>query len=291
MEFRHLLNGFCKRLNIPFKYRFNISSCYILLQMKKQIFTILTIVSFSCITEAQTINRISVSSSGGTLNGSNGSINYNIGETVIASLSAVGNLLTQGFEQPSESSLSLKLFLQGYYINGGSMQPVLINQGIASGANETDTLEISLHDPETFTKLESIKTLLLTDGSVLANFTQPEGSYYISVKHRNSIQTWSANPVECTASTVLYDFSASVSMAMGDNQAMVEAGVFAFYTGDINQDDFIDGNDFPAFDTDSFNGVAFEYVATDLNGDGFVDGNDFPVFDNNSFNGITSIHP
>lgn len=259
--------------------------------MKKQIFTILTIISFSCITGAQTINRISVSTSGGTLTGSNGSINFNIGETSIASLSAGSNLLTQGFEQPSESSLSLKLFLQGYYINGGTMQTVLINQGIAAGSNETDTIEIVLHDQVTFTKLESIKTQLLTDGSVSVNFTQPEGTYYISVKHRNSIQTWSANPLECTAATILYDFSAAVSMAMGDNQAMVEPGIFAFYTGDINQDDFIDGNDFPAFDTDSFNGVVFEYVATDLNGDGFVDGNDFPVFDNNSFNGITSIHP
>ncbi len=259
--------------------------------MKKQIFIILTMVSFSCITEAQTINRVSVSSSGGTLTGSSGSINFNIGETAIASLSAGANLLTQGFEQPSESSLKLKLFLQGYYINGGTMQTVLINQGIAASSNETDTIEIALHDPVTFIKLESSKTQLLTDGSVLVNFTQPEGTYYISVKHRNSIQTWSATPLECTASTVLYDFSASGSMAMGDNQAMVEPGIFAFYTGDINQDDFIDGNDFPAYDTDSFNGVAFEYAATDLNGDGFVDGNDFPVFDSNSFNGISSIHP
>ena len=78
---------------------------------------------------------------------------------------------------------------------------------------------------------------------------------------------------------------------MGDNQVEVQTGKWAFYTGDLNQDDFIDGNDFPPFDTDSFNGVNSEYVATDMNGDGFVDVNDFPVFDNNSFNGVSSIHP
>ena len=261
--------------------------------MKKQIFIILTIVSVSCMTEAQTINRVSVSSSGGTLTGSSGSINFNIGEPSIASFSAGGNLLTQGFEQPSESSLNLKLFLQGYYINGGTMQAVLINQGIAASPNETDTIEIALHDPVTYIKLESTKTQLLTDGSVSVNFTQPEGTYYISVKHRNSIQTWSANPLECTAATILYDFSAAVSMAMGDNQAMVEPGIFAFYTGDINQDEYIDGNDFPPYDFESASGGLYDgtYTTTDMNGDGFVDGNDFPVFDNNSFNGITSIHP
>jgi hypothetical protein len=93
------------------------------------------------------------------------------------------------------------------------------------------------------------------------------------------------------ASTPLYDFTTAANKAMGDNQVQVQTGKWAFYTGDLNQDDFIDGNDFPAFDTDSFNGVSSEYVATDMNGDGFVDGNDFPVFDANSFNGVTSIHP
>jgi hypothetical protein len=78
---------------------------------------------------------------------------------------------------------------------------------------------------------------------------------------------------------------------MGNNQVQVEPGVWAFYTGDLNQDDFIDGNDFPAFDTDSYNGVNSVYAATDMNGDGFVDGNDFPVFDVNSFNGVSAVHP
>ena len=71
----------------------------------------------------------------------------------------------------------------------------------------------------------------------------------------------------------------------------METGVWAIYTGDLNQDEFIDGNDFPDFDTDSFNGVNSEYKSTDMNGDGFVDGNDFPVFDVNSFNGVSSVHP
>ena len=71
----------------------------------------------------------------------------------------------------------------------------------------------------------------------------------------------------------------------------VEPGVWAIYTGDLNQDDFIDSFDFPIFDLDASNGVAGVYVATDMNGDGFVDPFDFPVFDVNSFNGVSAVYP
>jgi hypothetical protein len=29
----------------------------------------------------------------------------------------------------------------------------------------------------------------------------------------------------------------------------------------------------------------------DMNGDGFMDGNDFPVFDVNSYNGVSAVYP
>ena len=172
------------------------------------------------------------------------------------------------------------------------MQPVLNNQSVANSlATETDSITVELHNPTTFALVNSKIAVLLTNGMVSATFTQPVGSYYIAIKHRNTIQTWSADPVGCTFNTALYDFTMGENRAYGNNQVEVEPGVWAFFTGDLNQDDFIDGNDFPDFDNDSFNGVVGEYKATDMNGDGFVDGNDFPVFDNNSFNGVTSIHP
>ena len=261
--------------------------------MKKtiSIFSLFAGSLFYMTVSAQTISRKVIASAGGTLTSAAGQINYSIGETMIASLSAGGKMITQGFEQPGESGLNLKLYLQGYYLGGGTMQPVLINQGLPALPTETDTIEVELHDAENFNLVDSKKAVLLTDGTVSVNFTQPEGTYYIAVKHRNSIQTWSKNPVVCSISTALYNFSSAANMAMGDNQAIVEQGVFAFYTGDINQDDFIDSNDFPELDNDIFIGVAFEYVAADLNGDGFVDSNDFPVLDNNIFNGIAAVHP
>ncbi|MEO6488728.1 MAG: hypothetical protein ABIO04_02215, partial [Ferruginibacter sp.] len=191
-------------------------------------------------------------------------------------------------------TVDLKLFLQGYYMPGTGqiMQPVLNNQLVLNSLpTETDTVIVELHNPTTFITVDSMKAVLLTNGSVSATFLQHPGSYYIAIKHRNTIQTWSKDPVPCTFATPLYNFSLAANKAFGDNQILVETGVWAFYTGNLNGDDFIDTNDFPLLDNDAFNGVAFEYVPTDLNGDGFVDTNDFPVFDNNAFNGVTAMYP
>ena len=190
-------------------------------------------------------------------------------------------------------TVNLKLFLQGYYTGSGTMQPVLNNHGVAALPTETDTVTIELHDPTTFALVDAVQGVLSTTGLVSATFTQPAGSYRIAVKHRNTIQTWAKNPIACTVATPLYNFSTAATQAAGDNQFEVEPLVWAFFTGDINQDDFIDGNDFPQYDTESASGGLYDgtYTPTDMNGDGFVDGNDFPVFDNNSSNFITAIYP
>ncbi|MEP7166230.1 MAG: putative Ig domain-containing protein, partial [Ferruginibacter sp.] len=192
----------------------------------------------------------------------------------------------------STITVNLKLFLQGYYLSGSSMQPVLNNQGVPSSlATETDTITIDLHHPTTFALIDSKKAVLLTNGSVSVTFTQPAGSYYIGIRHRNTIETWSTNAVACTASSALYDFSDDPAKAMGDNQVLVESGVWAFYTGDLNQDGFVDVSDYPDFDNDNLGGVSGVYANTDMNGDGFVDVSDYPVFDNNNLTGVASIHP
>ncbi len=191
-------------------------------------------------------------------------------------------------------TINTKLFLQGYYVagTGHAMQPVLNNEAVPNSLpTEVDIILVELHDQQTYALVDAQWAILNTDGTATVPFTQSAGDYYIAIKHRNTVQTWSAAPVALSDTAPLYDFTIASDKAYGDNQVQVEQGVWAFFTGDLNQDEFIDGNDFPEFDADSFNGVAQQYVATDMNGDGFVDGNDFPVFDNNSFNGVTSVHP
>ena len=174
------------------------------------------------------------------------------------------------------------------------MLPVLNNQGVAALATETDTVLVELHNPTTFALIDTKATVLSTTGLASATFApHPFAPYYIAIKHRNTIQTWSANPVAVNGASALYNFSTGAAQAFAGNQANLGAGVFGFYTGDINQDEFIDGNDFPQYDGESASGGLFDgtYTPTDMNGDGFVDGNDFPVYDNNSSNGVSAIYP
>lgn len=188
--------------------------------------------------------------------------------------------------------LKLTAFLEGYYIGGGAMQPVLANQMVEhAGLGETDSITVQLN----FTSPPSVytsKVILNVDGSayVLFPLSYVGQSCNIAVFHRNSIQTWSSNPVTLTSRTT-YNFSTPASNSFANNVKAVDATRYAFFTGDMNQDEFIDIFDFPEFDIANSNFVAFTYAKTDLNGDGFVDIFDFPVFDTNNQNFVFSIHP
>ena len=195
---------------------------------------------------------------------------------------------------PCSSTLNLTLFLQGYYTGSNTMQEVMANQGYlpTPASGDCDDITVELHDAVTTTTVSYTATArLLANGTAVVTFPSAvTGNYYIAIKHRNSIQTWSTDPVAFGATTS-YDFSTAATQAYASNMVEVETGVWAIYTGDLNQDDFIDSFDFPIFDLDATNGVAGVYVATDMNGDGFVDPFDFPVFDVNSFNGVLAVYP
>jgi hypothetical protein len=84
--------------------------------------------------------------------------------------------------------------------------------------------------------------------------------------------------------------NAQTNNAYGDNQKEVEPGVFAIFSGDVNQDGVIDVLDQGMLDNDMFN-FAFGYVVTDLNGDAVVDLLDQGFLDNNMFNFVGVISP
>ena len=196
------------------------------------------------------------------------------------------------FTNSSSATLNLKAYMQGYYAGSGLMTSVLANQGVSTNSNEVDTITVELYDGATGATLAaSASGVILTDGTV--SLTLPGSvvgnSYYIAVKHRNTIATWSASPVTMGATTS-YDFTTAATQAYGDNMIEVETGVFAMYTGDMNQDEFIDPFDFATYNDDNIN-FASGYYATDLNGDGFVDPFDFAVYNDNNINFVMSAHP
>ncbi len=114
-------------------------------------------------------------------------------------------------------------------------------------------------------------------------------NYYIVVKHRNSIETWSAVTRTFTGNYSRFDFTTSPFQAYGLNMVDL-GGVMAFWTGDANQDGIVDGADGSLIDNDAFSFLS-GYVSTDLNYDNIVDGTDASFCDNNAFNYIATIRP
>jgi hypothetical protein len=70
----------------------------------------------------------------------------------------------------------------------------------------------------------------------------------------------------------------------------VTSGVFALYSGDINQDDNVDGTDYSFWETDS-NNFEFGVFSTDLNGDGNVDSADYSIWESNNNIFVSAIFP
>jgi hypothetical protein len=115
-------------------------------------------------------------------------------------------------------------------------------------------------------------------------------SYYLVIKHRNSIETWSASPILINSTANYYDFSSSSNKAYGSNLKNKNVGIYVIYSGDINQDGSVDFNDYPSLDFASNNGD-LGYYSTDINGDASVDFNDYPILDLNSNLGVIKSTP
>ncbi len=117
--------------------------------------------------------------------------------------------------------------------------------------------------------------------------------YYVEVKHRNALSTWSADPVIFSYQQTSIAFSVAAFYAYGNNMIQVDNkpyNVFAFYSGDVNQDGIIDAADMQLVDNDAFESIG-GYVASDVNGDYFVDASDLFIIDNNAYNSVIAVTP
>lgn len=119
----------------------------------------------------------------------------------------------------------------------------------------------------------------------------PTGTYYLQVKHRNSVETWSKSGGELytQGSPFIYDFTTASTQAYGNN--LVQRGTeYCLFSGDINQDGAVDATDVSAVDNDAAV-FATGYLATDINGDGSVDATDISFADNNAYNFVSKSVP
>ena len=185
------------------------------------------------------------------------------------------------------NELNVKIFLEGLYQERNLMKPYLFNLELSDSSNACDSIEACLWKVNHLNNESpdySTKTILKTNG--MAHFILPSsltGDYYIALKHRNSIEIWSALPVSFPSSN-LYDFTLSSNTftdGLNIPQKLMLDGNYAMYCGDVNQDGTID-----IFDQQNVENAVilfeFGYLLNDCNADGVEDLYDIQIIENNT---------
>jgi len=191
----------------------------------------------------------------------------------------IGTSWSSTLFQQINLQLNLKALIQGFYKS-------------ATGKMIKDTATVYLrYKTSPFTIADSSKAVLdsLGTGSFVFNRIGNWVPYYIVVKHRNTIETWSYSAKYFDNNSLSFDFTPAASWAYGSNQ-ILSGTKYCLYSGDVNQDGISDASDVSAVDNDASVSLS-GYVKTDLTGDNFVDAADASLVDNNSLYSVSVIRP
>ena len=262
---------------------------------------------FSFSIKAQTSHQ-AFTAAGGDVSHSSGSIAFSIGQVFYTSSSSLtGSSISQGVQQARKSIttlfLDLKVLVDGYYINESNpplMVPARYTNLVEAGSSnpglptDADFIQVELRKPSSLEVVSyTTNAMLNTNGTVSCNFPKSAlvDTYYIVVKHRSCLPLWSANPVSFNIYSE-YNFIQNVSNAYGLASPpvlnQVAPGVFALFSGELNDDGYIDGSDYASFETDLYSSAYSNLflLNADLNGDSYVDATDFSKFDYNNQLGL-----
>jgi hypothetical protein len=188
-------------------------------------------------------------------------------------------------------TVNISVLLEGLYAGGGVMNKAQNETGDQFPGTTADQITVELHDATTYATVVYTASNVNLDVNGSASFTLPaafSGSYYVTIKHRNSIETTTASPVPFTGGTISYAFDAT-SKAYGDNMK-VDGAYALIFGGDENLDGLVDSSDMIDVDNDVA-AFATGYLSTDVNGDGLVDSTDMILIDNNSSIFVSSSLP
>jgi hypothetical protein len=249
--------------------------------------------AFSVFASGQTLSPTVISTAGDYYTGTAATLSVTIGEPVVETYTSGSNVLSTGFQQSDlMKQLQLTLNLEGLW-NGTTMNKAQGTNGNQYPGNIADKITVELRQASNYNTLVfSANGIDLSTGGQAAVRVPgtKSGSYYLAVKHRNSIETVSAAPVSFSGMSVNYNFSDNISKAYGNNLKLLLSGVYGIFTGDINGDGSVNVLDLSGIGTDASNFVS-GYINTDLNGDGIIDALDLIPTDNNAAGFVSAKKP
>ena len=140
--------------------------------------------------------------------------------------------------------------------------------------------------------LYTSKVPISTLGIAYAQFPQPAllQTYYLVIRQRNSLETWSNTQFSYNTPDTNYNFSDAQSRAFGSNQILLETGVYGIHTGDVNQNGAIEITDISAWESGSAI-LNHGYVKEDLNGDQMAESADYSFLEDKVVLNITVLKP
>ncbi len=180
-------------------------------------------------------------------------------------------------------TLNLAMLIEGFYDNG-------------SNTMVADTVRVFLRNSASpFVIVDSAKAVVSAAGTGTYTFLNAINGqpYYVELKHRNSIETWSYTAISFTGDILNYNFTDFIIKAYGGNLKLIIGSSpikYGIFSGDVNQDGTIDASDVSEVDNDANTGLS-GYVKTDVTGDDFVDAGDVSIVDNNAFNSVSTVTP
>ena len=186
------------------------------------------------------------------------------------------------FNSGSSKNLNLTMLIQGFYDAG-------------TNSMIRDTVRIYLRNSSSpFAIVDSAKAYLSSTGAGTFSFQNASNgvSYYLHLKHRNSIETWSKTAQTFTGNSMTYDFTTANTQAFGNNMPGIDASPvrFGIYSGDQNQNGIVDLSD--VLNVSNAAGYFTSgYFSTDMNGDNITDLSDVVITSNNASAFVAKIIP
>lgn len=159
-----------------------------------------------------------------------------------------------------------------------------------------DTIRVYLRSNiSPYNVVDSSKNVLgdiLTNEFIFSN-TPYNTPYFIQIKHRNALESWSSGTITFTSYEKSYSFWPQANTYGNNSKKIFDNGfisIYGFYSGDVNQDGVVDATDNGEIDNAASN-FEIGYLPTDLNGDEVIDASDALIAENNSANFVSTITP